>query len=76
MSKVGGEAFPVSVLPHVDNLRPATCRANCCPDTEAELIAFFASDWAPISCHVVHVFGAVMARDLYELMDIYLVITE
>src|SRR4051794_10983432 len=65
-----GEPRPAVVLPHVHRLRPRAGGTEQGPDAVAELTPLLLADRAPVRGHVLHVVGAVMPRDVDDLVDV------
>src|SRR4051812_14709450 len=74
VAQAGGDAVETVFLPHIHNLRPAAGGADDAPHTEAELIALFLSDRAPVRGHVMAVVGPIGTDDVDEFVRVDLVV--
>jgi len=70
MAETRGEPGEPILFPHVHDLGPLAGGSHGAPDPEAELVAFFLRDRAPVRGHVVHVVRPVRADDVDELVGV------
>ena len=69
-----GEPGKAVLFPHVDDARPAVRGADDAPHAEAQLVALFLRDRAPVGRHVMHVLRTLGPADVDELVRVDLVV--